>query len=356
MGGPVLGSQNNPYLGKKDKQLSLGYRYQRSFRHFVGTKDQTFNRKDIQINEVINTTSLFDVTGTFGFDHGLNLAVSIPYFVAKRSGRDGLDLVNFAGTGNTSAQPTDNFGIATRLEQGDVHEISDMSVILRKWLGSTKQTKGNVALGIGADVPTGDNDKTRIERFIPAGQARVAGNVRTRRVTLDQSIQPGDGEWGIIFDLSAFRTILNDKASLYLSGAYLANPEDTNGVPTFRGGRMGFEAIMSSADQYLLRTGVSFFEIFGRKNLHFALGGRWEGVPIRDVFGDSNGFRRPGYAISIEPTITRTVGRESFSIAVPWAVQRNRQASVPDELGGNGDAGDAAFADYLILTNYSRRF
>jgi hypothetical protein len=41
-------------------------------------------------------------------------------------------------------------------------------------------------------------------------------------------------------------------------------------------------------------------------------------------------------------------------VTVPVAIRRNRRRSVSDILVGG--AGDAAFADYLILVGYSHRF
>ena len=79
-----------------------------------------------------------------------------------------------------------------------------------------------------------------------------------------------------------------------------------------------------------------------------------EGVPVRDAFGSSNGFRRPGYAISVEPTLMYTRNRYMFSVSVPWAVERNRKTSVTDMV--NHIHGDAAFADYLLLVSVSRHF
>jgi hypothetical protein len=47
-------------------------------------------------------------------------------------------------------------------------------------------------------------------------------------------------------------------------------------------------------------------------------------------------------------------GKSAFSLGVPFAIYRNRLISVPD--AARGAHGDAAFADYLILAAYSRRF
>jgi hypothetical protein len=84
------------------------------------------------------------------------------------------------------------------------------------------------------------------------------------------------------------------------------------------------------------------------------MGWRIEGVPVRDLIGKSNGFRRPGYAMSVEPGLEYFRARDTWSIAVPVAVRRNRERSVSDILVGG--TGDAAFADYFITLGYSHRF
>ncbi len=84
------------------------------------------------------------------------------------------------------------------------------------------------------------------------------------------------------------------------------------------------------------------------------LGGRIEGVPVRDAFGKSDGFRRPGYAISVDPGFLYAVNRYIISCNVPWTVERNRRRSLSDYQ--NGTHGDAAFADYTLILGVSRRF
>lgn len=339
----MLGAQASPYLNKGEKQLAMGYRWQRSARHFVGIREQKIREE--QKSQVINNVHLFDVTGTYGLKNGWSASLGVPYIAGKRSGRDGLDLIQF------NAARTEIQGFTSREEQGDISNIGDASVLFRKWVGDRAQTKGNVQLGLGVSIPTGDNNVRRLNRFLPAGAARNANNVRLREITVDQSMQPGVGEYGYIGDLQAFRVI--DQTTLYLTGTYIAYPTELNGVPTFRNDPN--EAIMSAPDQYLLRGGALFSNVFRQKWLSAGIGLRWEGVPVEDIIGGSRGFRRPGYAISVEPTISRTVGRETFTLAVPVALQRNRQANFAD-LEDDGVPGDAAFADYLILAGYSRRW
>jgi hypothetical protein len=72
------------------------------------------------------------------------------------------------------------------------------------------------------------------------------------------------------------------------------------------------------------------------------------------LIGKSEGFRRPGYAISVEPGFIYSRGRGAWSVSMPIAVQRNRRRSVTDIA--DGVQGDAAFPDNLLLIGYSRRF
>ncbi len=111
---------------------------------------------------------------------------------------------------------------------------------------------------------------------------------------------------------------------------------------------------MSVADQYIARAGV-IVPVSEWRGLSVSFGGRLEGVPVRDIIGKSNGFRRPGYGISVEPGVNYVhKGRDIWSLSVPIAVSRNRRRSVTDIRDGR--AGDAAFADYLIVMGWSHRF
>src|SRR5438128_10258174 len=112
---------------------------------------------------------------------------------------------------------------------------------------------------------------------------------------------------------------------VYFTGSYLFNPRDTNGVATFRT-RPG-ETVMSVSDQYLVRGGIAR-AVPKVRGLVVTFGGRWEGVPVRDLLGKSNGFRRPGYAISADPGFLYSRWGYVFSCSVPSAIERNRLRSV----------------------------
>ena len=79
-----------------------------------------------------------------------------------------------------------------------------------------------------------------------------------------------------------------------------------------------------------------------------------EGVPVRDAFGSSNGFRRPGYEISVEPRLMWSHRRYALNVSGPMAIERNRKISVTDMA--NHNHGDAAFANYTVIAGLSRTF
>lgn len=79
---------------------------------------------------------------------------------------------------------------------------------------------------------------------------------------------------------------------------------------------------------------------------------RIEGVSAKDLIGGSNGFRRPGYVVSVEPVVGYKIKKTQLYLSVPYSVERNRTQSVPDKIRtqktGVYAQGDAAFADYSI--------
>jgi len=304
--------------------LSLGYRWQKSDRHFIGTVEQ--RNRETEHSQVINKIHLFDVAVTYQATERLSISASLPYFIGERS----QPIQGFPGERNHT----------------EARGIGDFSLVPRFWvLKPSEHPTGNLSLGVGGKVPTGEDaaQDTFIVKNATTGQKEQV--VRT----VDQSIQPGDGGFGIVLDAFAFKSL--GYFTPYAAGTYLINPRDTNHVRTFR--TAPGEEEMSVPDQYIGRIGVSI-GIPWVEGLAFSIGGRIEGVPPKDLWGGSNGFRRPGYAVSVEPGLSFSIKKHTISLSAPVAVHRERQRSVPDEQ--NHRHGDAAFADYLILLGYSYRF
>jgi hypothetical protein len=306
------GDSNAP--GEGQWTLSIGYRGMRSARHFVGTVEQ--HERQEQATAVVNKVHLFDVAVGYALTPRLTLTASVPIVFAKRkSGRTPDRVFHSSG-------------------------IGDISLGARMWLiRPPSETRQNVAFGFGLKLPTGKPDVTNTFMTATGPVTSVA----------DQSIQLGDGGVGMVFDMQAYKAV--KFMTFFAGGTYLVNPRNTNGVLTGRG--RPSEAIMSVADQYAARIGVAVPSPKIR-GLSMSFGGRIEGVPVRDIIGKSEGFRRPGYAISVEPGFLYTRGRDTWSISMPIAVERNRRRSVSDIADGRH--GDAAFADNLLIIGYSRRF
>ena len=295
--------------------VNIGFREFNSFRHFIGTDEQT--RRELLHNQVENHQLLFDVGIDYQLSHRWSVIADVPVLQSSR---------------NQIYPPAGIYRVGG---------IGDMQVGVQSWIfRPPTESNGNVALSGSLKLPTGICDAT--------GSAVFKGQVI--KATADQSLQPGDCRWGFTLATQAYRQVWFH-TMLYFQGSYLFNPAGNNGVPTFRS-KPG-EEVMSVTDQYLYRGGFSH-GVPGVRHLSFSFGGRMEGIPVRDAFGDSHGFRRPGYIISIDPGIMYSFWRDTISINGPWAVERNRRRSVADiEAGGHGDA---AFADYTIIAVLSHRF
>jgi len=323
--GLSLGPTGISYLESGDWTGSFAYRWLQSDHHFRGDEDEGPVRYALG-NEVINDTHSFELAAGYAVTPRYSVNLTMPFVYNTRSSLYEHD--------RTNRYETSAGGLA------------DLRLTGYAWLLRPEtHTNGNIALGVGMKAPTGDWDATD-DFHTPTG-------VEIRPV--DQSIQPGDGGWGIILEIQAVQKLF-DNAYAFLSGSYLINPREMNGTRTYRetlSPALANEAIMSVPDQYFGKLGFSYL-LWPEKGLFVSLAGRVEGVPVRDLIGGSDGFRRPGIAVSVEPGVGFNVGRFSFNVSAPVAVYRNRFQSVTDkEMGRHGDA---AFADWFILAGVSRRF
>ncbi len=320
----------NPAGAHQRFQASLGHRYGYSFRHFVGTDEQ--EERLAEHSQVVNNVNIVDLSMRYNISSRTSVTVGVPYLTANRDG----------GLRNAEGH------VILRYTRSQTEGLGDITVVAKRLLWNpADHRRSNLSVGLGLKLPTGDYKQRQSTLSIRNGQI-----VRSDGGFADYSVQPGDGAWGIITEASGYR-VLNQSGSfaLYGSGTYIFEPETDNGVA--RPNANIAEEFVSATDQYVARIGVQI----GPRSWHgigVGLGGRIEGVPPHDVFGSSNGRRRPGYMVSVEPSFSYSWGVNSISMSVPWAVERNRQRSVSDLL--RGSHGDAAFPDYVILTNYGVRF
>jgi len=303
-------------------------RYYKSFRHFVGKAEQ-YERTALH-NNVINKVVTQDNSFTRVFDERWSLTLDVPFADNSRSQ---------VSSGTRFA--THSFG------------VGDISVSGFYWLFNPATSKnGNIQVGMGVKFATGNYDYQ--DYFLNgATGARTLGAV-------DQSIQLGDGGTGVSLDVNAYYNFTRT-FGFYGNFFYLANPRDVNGTPTSTTAPSATKLAVTSdvesvPDQYLIRFGASL----AVNKFDFSLGMRDDCLPVRDLFGNSDGFRRPGYIIAAEPGITYRFGNIALYAYVPIAIIRDRTQSVPDirqtALTGVYTHGDAAFADYVVNVGVTVKF
>lgn len=308
---------------------SVAYRWFKSDRHFTGDVEHP-ERQQLG-NQVINDVHSLNISATYGINARWSATLDVPFIYADRSSLYEHDLVN---RHSMHAQ-----GL------GDVRLMSDV------WLlDPHKHMDGNIALGAGIKLPTGDH-KAHDTVY------RATGPVSR---PVDPSIQPGDGGWGIILQMQAYQKIYKNLFA-YVNGSYMFAPQEQSSTEFTIADVPAFAAFIRDeirhntiADQYAGRGGLSYL-ILPDQGVSLSFGARIEGIPAADVFGGDMGWRRPGYSVSVEPGIAWSFGKNSFSLNTPVAVYRNRVRSEPEKVLGR-PGGDSAFADYSILASFTRAF
>lgn len=341
--GPTDPEGNAYYLSDGQWQASFGYRYFRSHRHFVGDVEQNAENvangtaeRDRATSEVVNHMNIPELSLGYGFSDRLSVTADLPVILATRL-IPGSVFAQFFKIQGAPDQHTSADG------------IGDLTLVGRYWVGAPKDhSKQNLSLGFGLKLPTGkDNVQDSVATISATGATPV-----TIVKAVDQSIQPGDGGFGFITEVQAFKSF--GRVTAYASGSYLFNPRETNDTST--GSTNPATQFMSVVDQFGARVGAgTSFDKLG-----VSLSARLEGVPSSDVFGGSAGFRRPGYSISIEPGLSYSWKHSALSLSVPYLVYRNRTQSYADKLAtqqtGHFTQGDAAFADYIVIASFTKRF
>lgn len=292
--------------------VSFGYRWQDSFRHFVGDVEQP--QRVAQDTQQENKIHLFDVSLSYQISRRWTLSVSGPFMDADR--------INHRTKGVTESTG-----------------LGDTSVGAKFWVfRPPTESRQNIQLGFALKVPTG---KPNVTSLITG-----TSSPSTAPTTVDQSIQLGDAGTGIAIDYLAYKA-LPARFTLFSTGVYLFNPRNTY-TATTPGSRA-----LSVSDQYLFRGGIGY-SVPKFHGIALSVAIRDEGVPARDLIGREDGFRRPGYAVSVEPGIQFARKRDLWSFSYAIAVHRDRTASVSDVRSGGH--GDAAFADGVLMLGYSRSF
>lgn len=330
-GGIITTCQQNASNGGSGWIFSDNNRYFRSYKHFIGTDEQK-QRQQLG-TEVINHSYTMDLSIIRLINPRWSILLDVPVESYSRS--------SLYEHNNLGRYLTHSFG------------VGDIRFAVYSWiLDPVKVPRGNVQVGLGLKLPTGNYNYQ--DYFHVTDSTKRLGPV-------DQSIQLGDGGTGITAEINAYYNF-SHVVSVYGNFYYLSNPREQNSTSTARGGVASASAmkngsdVMSVPDQYMARAGANFTV----KNFIFSAGVRDECLPVHDLIGGSNGFRRPGFIISAEPGVTYVFKKVAIYAYVPYALVRDRTQSVPDkistDLTGKMVHGDAAFADYVVNIGCTVRF
>lgn len=307
----------------KGWEMNINNRYFKSYKHYVGSIEQ--KQRVEEGSNVINHAYEMNITAIRTLNSRWSLGLTLPVLSFGRSSLYEHDRI--------TRHSTHSFG------------IGDARVTAYRWMFDPKKShKGNIQLGLGIKLPTGNYNYQ--DYFYKKADSSILGPV-------DQSIQLGDGGTGISFECNGLFNF-NHKLGVYGNFFYLVNPREVNGTSTARGSAASATAkkyntdVMSVPDLFMMRSGLSYMVM----KFTFAGGIRMEGLPSKDLVGGSRGFRRPGYIISAEPSVTYMTKKTSINLSLPIALKRNRTQSDSDKRRSVDTKthvqGDAAFADYLI--------
>ncbi len=324
--GCSAGTGGGAVLKPGESLVGLNFRHFKSFRHFRGAHQEVERLENN--TEVVNHSNFIDLSVTYAFAKRFYATATIPFVYHDRS-----SMYEHGGNALGDRHYTQAQG------------LGDMRLGAGYWFLNDANQKHNFAMAVGVKLPTGNFKAKDIFH-------NIGGEGNTASLYVDQSIQPGDGGLGVALELQGFQQL---SPTLVLNGNlyYLINSREKNGVSRSNSAT----SIMSVPDQFAARLGLTY--ISQVKGLDFYLGTRLEGVPVFDVLGGSDGFRRPGYVVSAEPGVSYMHKNLLLNLNVPVALVRNRTKSFQDrerqKQTGIDTHGDAAFADYLISVSLSWR-
>jgi hypothetical protein len=284
--------------------MSANGRYSQFHDTFRGSDNLNLPDEDKTFSETV----IVDFTLARIYENGWSIAVDLPIMSANR--RNWQD----------HATPQDS--IKTKYTTRSFG-LSDVRISVYKWLFDVTQAhRGNIQIGLGLKFATGDY---RYQDYFHRPQGTVVAPVNF-------TLQLGDGGTGITTEINAFYT-LTSSISLYANGFYLFNPREQNGTsnttgrpPTTLEKEAGAD-INSVPDAFSLRGGANFTV----RDFVFWAGVRFEGSPVYDAFGGSEGQRRAGYIVSAEPGVNYKLKKAILFAFVPITMYGTTKQTVADK-------------------------
>ncbi len=312
-----MGVQNEPFLPATQWQAQISYQYGSANDFYVGTQRDDSLARPAGIPPH-RTVHLINLDLLYGISNRLSLDLTVPFVI----GAAAVDL----GTPESHA-----------LYKFKASGLGDVAFQAEYWLSDPAiPSRITGSVGIGFLAPTG-NDNV---------QADTSGGAGGPLTPVDESAQLGTGGWALLLRAQGTAQI-DGPFFAYASALYgvslrehteVLNIDALRGVPDFYSGRLGAAYVLPRIEGFVV-----------------SLGGRVNGVTVRDVVGGGDLFwRRPGYEIYVEPGLTWTRGPNAATLSVPVRAYVNKLDSLLDVSKARKFGG--SFAPYLLLASYARRF
>ena len=318
MGG--YGESQSGDLRAHEWQVAADYRYLHADQFFFGTRQATPPAQYFGQPLIINIHSL-SLNATYAVTDRFGVRLTVPVVWGSNS----------------------RFYADTARHVARAVGIGDVALVGTAWLLNPRtHVNGNLAFGAGVKIPTGNNKYA--DNFFLVDGSSVQWPV-------DQSIELGDGGWGVILQGQAFRHVA-PRTLAYFTGSYLVSPRDQTDVmrdPVGANSTVHY----SVSDVYTGRLGLSY-GVLPERGVSLSLGGRIDGIPYHDLIGKSDGFRRPGYVVFVDPGVAFERGPSTFTFSTPLRVAQRLAPRQMVSPGGSIGAGD--LAKVLVFVGYERRF
>lgn len=315
------GESQSADLRAHEWQVAVDYRYLHADRFYTGTQQVVPPAQFFGQPLMINVHSV-DWTVTYAVSDRFNLRLTVPLSVGTQS------------------------AVRADTVRHDAHALGlgDIGLAGTAWLLNPRtHATSNIAIGAGVKFPTGDSKYA--DSYFLANHSSI-------QFPVDQSIELGDGGWGVILQGQAFRQFA-PRAFAYFTGSYLVSPRNQTDVvraPTAPGSAVH----ISVPDVYTGRLGVSY-GVLPEQGLSVSFGGRVDGIPYHDLIGGSDGFRRPSVIVFLDPAVALERGPGTWTFGVPIRVFQ-RLASANFLKGPGGSIGSGDLAGVLMFVGYARRF
>ena len=314
---PNVGTNGQSFLAPGEWEVGLSYRYLYSNTFFIGTEEQVEYKETGQ--NALYHHHTFNLSARYAVNERFSLTLNVPVMYAKESDihYDGMRHFQNMGT-----------------------QLGDVRVVGNYWLyNPLAERKGNIAVGLGVKLPTG-NEELEGTFYNFDGRPTIRD--------YDIALQAGDGGFGIITSINWFHWF-GEQFSWSAEAHYIITPQNTNNsVPQWFEPSAPYRS--SIPDQFNLQTGFTY--AIGQFGISAGL--RLDGMPLNDLIGKSDGFRRPGEILYFDNALMWSNITNTIRFSFPYALHRNLRTSNLDQSLGIKTLG--GLADFLVTASYVRRF